>query len=167
MFQVVHNGRRFAVERDIVNLFPHICKRASIGMSQTALMPAVADFAAHTGASMPDFTVAFEALAKMLNVYREQRIGENDFAAIWINSGMAAVPQAAMVCMLSYIGMAVMEYYCKYAREAMPAQLASPGMDLMQESIGRAVHAIRATTKSGNLKRVEDNARRLDDMGYE
>jgi hypothetical protein len=158
MIQVVQNGRRFAFYRDLLKVFPEICGRASIGMSQASLAPAVQDFATHCGATLADFTRAFEALSEFLNVARSTKYGPGDLAAAYVDSGLSAVSQPALICMFWYIGSAAMQQYWTFLREALPIDAPTPGGDALLELLARSAHVMRAPTAGAAQRRAQEAA---------
>lgn len=158
MIQAVQNGKRFSPERDLLEVFPLVVGGAAMAMARNTMPPAVRDFAAATGVTDPDATAACIAIAEFINIARSQAFVRDDLAAAYIRSGLDKVPQAAAVALYSNIGMALTNAFFRFAREALPTHVTTPGIDGMTELLLRAAHA-------GAAPDPHSQARRAAEMG--
>lgn len=151
-----NNGRRFAFERDIVNLFPEVCSRSAVSLARDRMPAAVRAFADHCGTTEEDVYRACEAMARFINESRSQKYAGNDLASAWVDSGLAAVPQPALLALFSVIGMTTTNAYFVHLRNAIPVGVAKPGGDSMSEMFDQAAHAMRTDNPATARRRASD-----------
>lgn len=153
---VVQNGRRFAVERDIIQAVPVLVGRAAESMARTSMPAAVRDFAAFTGVTDADSVRATTAMAEFINIARSAAFIGDDFEAAYIRSGLASLPQASSVALYAVIGMCLMGGYFRHVRDALPDNVRAPGADAVAELLARAAHAQSASTASSRNRRADE-----------
>lgn len=159
MLQAVNrDGRRFAVERDIINLFPAVVGGAATALARNAMPPAVRDFATHTGVTDADVIAACRCMAEFINISRDEVFLGDDLPAAYIRSRMDRVPQAAAVALYANLGMVLTNAYFKYIREAMPKTVSTPGLDAMTEILERTAHTMAAGTQGAKDRRAAELA---------
>ncbi len=167
MIQINQNGRRFAFERDIINLFPRLCGGAGLGLAKHRMPPALRAFAEFTGATNEDLCRACTAMAEFVNLCQGMRYGEGDIAAAYVDSGLAAVPQPAVLALYAAIGMTTANAYFSHVRSAVPVDQRKPGDDEMSRLFDQAAHALRAPAPSTGQRRVDDLAARNESFQKE
>jgi hypothetical protein len=169
VLQVVQNGRRFAVERDIVQLFQEIGQAAANSLARHQMAPAVLAFINWSGSTDEELARSCEALAEFVNIARTQNLSGSDLAGAWVNSGLAALDPAAQMAMFAALGMAVTNAYFIHARASLPTTVAGPGVAQLSEVLARAAHTLRSPDPAAARRRAADLAaasdRALEDSG--
>jgi hypothetical protein len=156
MIQVVQNGRRFAFDRDIIQLFGNICNRAAVKMCSPKESAALNDFLKQNGITDAILLDTCNAMSRFVDISRSPKYEGRNAHGAWHDSGLAALPQAATLCLFFFIGAATTDFYWKYIREALPVNVPTPGGSSMTEMFDRAAHALRAETSSSADRRVAE-----------
>jgi hypothetical protein len=155
MLQLRQDGRAYAVDRDLVNLFITLARRASMRMAEENWSPALAAFARANNIAEADFIPAARALCRFA---AEVNHGNNaDFGGAWTNSGMGKLSAPVVMATMFLLGAETAAAYFDLNRTANKLGYRDRDADAVVVQADRAAHAMAAELPSAKARRAREN----------
>lgn len=159
MLQVRQDGRAFAVNRDITNLFLTLARDTSISLEDDkSWPPLLKSFAAAHGLTGAHFVPASVALAQFTVDTNAREYA--DFPSAWVGSGMGRLPQAVLLLTLFQLGAVTLKNYFAANRAANRTGHRDRDADKLTDTAERSSHALKAELPSARARRRAEARRR-------
>lgn len=147
MLQVRQDGRAFAIDRDITNLFIPLARATAVRLEDEASWPPlVKKLAKTTNLTGASFIPASIALAKFASELNDRE--SHDFPAAWVNSGMARLPEAVLLLTLFQIGAGTVAAAYSGSRAANRLGYRDANADKLLDLTARIAHTMSADRPS-------------------
>lgn len=156
MLQLRHgnSGKVYRTDRDLIQLYPNVVLHAVQRLTQDRWHKAVREFAEHEGLTEAHLVQAGQCLVRFIELTPHPACREVGDA--WVNSGLAALPSAALMALMFQVGAGFTSSFFNSVREAVREATTAPGLDAVAGVVDLMGHTVSGPSKAAQHRRAAD-----------
>lgn len=147
------SGQLYCPARDILQLYLPVAEEAIKRLAPGRWHAVVRDYAQHHGVTEEDMARGVAALREF--IHQCSAFVSTEIAIPWTNSGLAALPNPVLMCLMFQLGVGFTATYYNAVQHSVRAATSPPGADPFGAQADQVMHAMKAPSARTRKKRID------------